>query len=444
MSAAWKGIEEGIREEILREVGRSRWRLWFRDAAVSDVDEHGLTLAVPSEVHRTWLQFTYGNLLKRAVETVLGDGAEVHLEVSERQGLRRDIRERLPDRNAEWEALLEKRRPAPSLDGYVAFGGERFAPLLLQQLVHGNVDVNAPAIHLYGDSGTGKTHLLKALHLAVEAHTPGAAIYLTGRQFTNRYVSAVRGRELGAVRAFEVDLCHRRLVLIDNVSTLSGRDATQAELVRLRECCVVTQTRFVFAGDHHPRELERVTPKFRSWLASGVVLRLRLPDDDRLAEILAARAQEYGLNGLPDDVLTWILENTGSVHGAIGVLDRWAAASAEIGVPLEAEWLSEVAPRVTASARQEVVRRAKEVVATHYGIQRRLLDAPTKLRSAAKPRRVAMYLVYRAAALPLKDLGYAFGLRSHSSVSRAIHQIRSERETDPGLEHEIDGLLARM
>ena len=55
-----------------------------------------------------------------------------------------------------------------------------------------------------------------------------------------------------------------------------------------------------------------------------------------------------------------------------------------------------------------------------------------------------MYLVYRAAALPLKELGLAFGLKSHSSVSRAIHQMREDRERDPALEHVIDGLLARM
>ena len=73
-----------------------------------------------------------------------------------------------------------------------------------------------------------------------------------------------------------------------------------------------------------------------------------------------------------------------------------------------------------------------------------LLDQPTKVRSAALPRRVAMYLVYRAAALPLVDLGHAFGLKSHSSVSRSIQEIRDLRESDPSLEQLVDGLLERM
>lgn len=444
MSAAWRRIEEGLREEILREVGRNRWRLWFRDAAVADVGEEGLVLEVPSETHRTWLQYTYGGMLERAAAQVLGPGTRVRLRVSRRQGLVQAVRDRLPSRNAEWAALLERRRPQPTLEGFVTETADRFAPLLLRQLVHGNGASDPPAVYLYGEAGSGKTHLLQALHHLAESHAPGSSTYLTSRRFTHRYVSAVRGRELGALKAFEVDLCHRRIVMIDDTTDLAGRHATQAALVRLRERCVGTHTRFVFAGHGHPRELDGVSGRFRSWLAGGVVLPVRRANEERLVDILVARGRAYGLADVGREILDWILAHTGSVHGAVAVLDRWAAASAEIGRPLEEAWLPEVAPTVTASAREEVVRRAKDVVADHYGIPRRMLEAPTKVRRAARPRRVAMYLVYRAAALPLKELGGAFGLRSHSSVSRAIRQIREERDQDPALEHEIDGLLARM
>ena len=102
------------------------------------------------------------------------------------------------------------------------------------------------------------------------------------------------------------------------------------------------------------------------------------------------------------------------------------------------------APSVAATAREEVIRRAKDLVARQFGIARSLLDRPTKVRRAAFPRRVAMYLVYRACALPLARLGAAFGLRSHSSVSRAIREIRTLRERDPEVEQLVDGLLARI
>jgi chromosomal replication initiator protein len=443
VTAAFREIHDGIRAELIREVGRHRFRLWFRDTAVAHVADDAVTLAVPTEVHRTWLEFTYGEVLRRACAHVLGDGVNVHLQVSERQGAARAVRERLPVHPDEWDALLARRRPAPSLASWEARDQDRFVPLLLSQLVHGNDDVNPPSVYLYGEAATGKTHLLLGLQAEVQERAPGTALYLTTRRFTSMYVSALRTSDVEAVRAFELDIARRRLVLIDDVDALAGRTATESELVRLRERVIGTGTRFVFAARRHPRDLGQLSPTLRSWLMGGVMVRLPTPDRAGVRAILDARAVRFGV--VPSDaVREAILDRTASLSGAVDVLDRWAAASLELGSSLGVEWLDELAPSVTATAGEEVVRRAKDVVAQHFGVARALLDEPTKVRSAAHPRRVAMYLVYRAAALPLSQLGAAFGLKSHSSVSRAIQEMRALRERDADLEQVLDGLLARL
>lgn len=444
MSTVDRTIQDGIREEIVREVGRNRFRLWFRDTEVKSVDEDAVTLGVPTEVHRTWLQCTYGSTLERAVERVLGGGLRVRLEVSGRQRVKREMRERLPVHPKDWDALIERRRPASSFESFLSEGSDRFPVMLLSQFVHGNGAVDPPAVYVYGDEGCGKTHLLEALRDAVDKHEPGKAVYLTSHRFTTRYVSALRARDLAAVRAFEVDFAHRRLVVLDDVHQLAARKATQHALVRLREKAVGSPTRFVFASRRHPQDLEDFSGRLRSWFMGSVVLKLRNPSRDSLRHLLEARGRAYGLPEVPEAVATWILARTGSVKGAVEVLDRWGAASAELGRPLEEEWLGEIAPSVSVTAREEVVRRAKCAVAEHFALSPSLLDCPTKARRAVMPRRIGIYLVYRATSLPLAEIGRYFGLRSHSSVSRAIREIREAREADPGLEQTIDGLLARM
>ncbi len=439
----YREIQDELREELVRAVGRNRFRLWFRDAAVADVSEDTLTLAVPTEVHRTWLQFTYGDLLREACDRVLGEGTHIDLRVSAAQDEKRALRDRLPDRPEAWRDLLDRRVPEASLDAFVTKPSGRFPVMLFKRLLQGTGAEDPPSLYLFGECGSGKTHLLKGLRNAAARRSPGSCIYLTMREFTQRYVTALRARDVAALRAFRLDLSTRDLIVLDGLDDLEGRQATQSELVRIQDECLGSTTRLVMAGRRHPRELEGISSKLRSRLLGGVVLRLQVPDRADLEQIVAARARQFDVE-LPNDVSDALLTRTASVRGAVQLLDRWAAASAEVGQPLDPSWLDELAPGVTATASEEVIRRAKDLVANHYGIQRRLLDRPTKVRSAALPRRIAMYLVYRACAMPLVQLGKAFGLRSHSSVSRAIREVRALRQTDAGIEQTIDGLLARI
>jgi chromosomal replication initiator protein DnaA len=444
LAPLWKELYEGAKEDLVAAMGRHRFLLWFRDAEVERVSGRQVTLAVPTEVHRTWLEFNYRGLLEASFSRMLGAGTTVDFRVSEVQEGKRRIRERLPEDERAWRRLVEAHAPAPTLPGWVGDDAGRFVVQLLSQVVHGNADAAPPSIYLYGETGTGKSHLLTALARAVGAQTPGGALYLTARTFTSRFVAAVRTREVGAVQEFEADVATRRVVLVDGIDELESRSATQHELDVLLDRADRTGVRFVLAGRRHPRDVEGLSDRLRSRLLGGVVHRLAVPSRPRLALVLEARARGFG-TALPEDVLAAILERTQGVHSAVDLLDRWAAVSAQEGAPVGVEWLSEMAPsQPPAGAREEVVRRAKDLVAEHYGVRRACLDRPTKQASAVLPRRVAMYLVYRAAALPLLELGKAFGLRSHSSVSRAIREIRAARDRDPSIEVVVDGLLARL
>lgn len=441
MSAIHREIQEHLREELVRSLGRHRFRLWFRDARVADVGAESLTLAVPTDVHRTWLECTYGPVLRDAVEHVLGPGVGIRVEVREAEGELRRIRERLPQGPAEWQAALERHAAAPSFDGFVVAPSRRFPLLLLQQLAQGGEVAGGAPLYLCGPEGSGKSHLLRAFEADVGRRRPGECLHLSARRFTQRYVTALRARDVGALRAFETDLANRRFVLIDDVDELVTRPATQAELARLLDD--PGATRFVLAGRAPPSALDGLSQRLRSRLSSGVLLALERPGPEERRALLLERARATGFT-LPEDVLDAVVARSTTLAAAVQQVDRWAVASRCLGEPLGARWLDEVAPGLAASTREDVVRRAKDAVARHFAIDRDLLDRPTKARHAAFPRRVAIYLVYRACPLPLSDLGASFGLRSHSSVSRAVTEMREARLKDPSLEQTLDGLLASL
>jgi chromosomal replication initiation ATPase DnaA len=431
-------------EVLEAELGRPRHLLWFRDVAVEEMTEAEVVLGVPTEVHRTWLAYTYGDVLRRAFARAMGEGVVVTLRVSERLEAKRRIRDRLPEDERGWDALLAERRPRPSFAGYVHDDEpQRFVLRLLQTVVHGNFD--PASVYLYGDSCSGKTHLLEALRAAVEAAAPGSCALLSGRQFAARYVAALRTRDRDAVRGFEEGLLARRVVLVDGIDDLEGKPATQHVLETLMGRADGRGIRFVLSARRPPRELAGVSERLCSRLLGGLVHRLSPPTRERLERILATRAAESGAPALSPEVARSILARAPEPLAAIEILDRYPAVSWREGKALGPEWLDEVAPPARGrGARGGIVARAKDLVAEHYGVRRGSLDRSTRAPDEALPRRVAVYLVFRAAALPLSQVGKAFGLRSHSSVSRAIHAVRAQRQTDPGFEATLDGLLARL
>jgi chromosomal replication initiator protein len=431
-------------EVLEEELGRPRHQLWFRDVAVEEVTEGQVVLGVPTEVHRTWLAYTYGDVLSRAFAHAMGEGVAVTLRVSERLEARRRMRDRLPADERAWEALLSERRPRPSFAGYVHDDEpQRFVLRLLQTVVHGNFD--PASVYLYGDASSGKTHLLEALRAAAEAASPGSCALLSGRQFATRYVAALRTRDRDTVRGFEEGLLSRRIVLVDGIDDLEGKPATQHVLETLLGKADGRGIRFVLSARRPPRELAGVSDRLCSRLLGGLVHRLTAPTRERLERILSTRAAQAGAPALPPEVSAAILERAPEPLAAIELVDRWSAVSWREGAALGPEWLAEMAPPSRGpGARGSLVARAKELVSEHYGVRLPALERATRAPEEAAARRVAVYLVFRAAALPLAQVGKAFGLRSHSSVSRAIQAVRRQREAEPAFEATLEGLLARL
>ncbi|MCC7138412.1 MAG: ATP-binding protein [Planctomycetes bacterium] len=442
-AALYREILDGVREDLVTALGKGRHALWFRDTEVVRVSGRSVVLAVPTEVHRTWLEFNYRAEIDRAFGRVLGEGVHVELVVQPRLDEARAVRDHVPADEAGWRDALRDVRPAPTLLSFVSDEASAFAVRLAEQALHGSGVGAPPPTCFFGGPGTGKSHLLRALERALAADA-GACVAFTAKRFTARVVAATRAGDSAALARLTADVAAARVVLLDDLDDLADRPATQHVLEGLLDTAAAHGGRFVVAGREHPRAVEGLSERLRSRLLAGVLFRLAEPSRETRGRIVAGRATALGLE-MPDDVRDAILVAAPSVEAAAELADRWAFVSRRAGRPVEASHLLELAPPASPSSpREDVVRRAKDAVARHYGVDRRALDRPTKRPTVLEARRTAMYLVWRAAKLPLTELATAFGLRSHSAASRAITEVREQREIDPGLEVTLDGLLRAL
>lgn len=214
----------------------------------------------------------------------------------------------------------------PTLEGFVA-GANQAAVDAIDALSAGH------ALYLWGGSGSGRSHLLRACAQAHGGH------YLDART-PARWLQSLATDEDRALT----------LVAVDDVNDLN--DAAQAALFALFNrwrAAASTADAFALltAGDRAPLTMP-LREDLRTRLGWDLVFRIeQLSDEDR-AQALRDRALQRGLK-LPDDVLHWILvhhdRDMGRLTALVDALDQYSLARHRpVTLPLLKELLAGARP----------------------------------------------------------------------------------------------------
>lgn len=202
--------------------------------------------------------------------------------------------------------------PEPSFERFCPSGNEAAVQCLQQcvaQLVQ-NASAGAPApVYLWGDTGTGKSHLLDAVALALQAH--GLSV---GRLGPN-----------GQAAEFSPDW---RAVLLDDVQALDAARQQQAFnwLVNARHNPGGAPCWVVAAGSVPPVDLD-LREDLRTRLGAGLSFGLHALDDGRRQQVLQEQARARGLH-LSDEaahyLLTRVSRDLSSLSALLARLDAHA------------------------------------------------------------------------------------------------------------------------
>ncbi len=184
--------------------------------------------------------------------------------------------------------------------------------------------VDSPGIFLWGEPGTGKTHLLAAACHAA-GRREAAAVYLPmdpPDQFPSALLDGLE----------QVDL-----VCIDDIQRIAGREEWELALARLMQRLQDTGAALVVAGAGPPTGLGLGLTHLVSRLGGLLVYRLRELDDEQRLAALRLRAGRRGFR-LPDEVGRYLLRRCGrsmtALLAALAALDQASlAAQRKLTVP---------------------------------------------------------------------------------------------------------------
>lgn len=181
-------------------------------------------------------------------------------------------------------------------------------------------------LFLYAESGLGKTHLLAATGVHAATVEPGLSVaYRTAEEYAEQLDAAIARGDLNAWRREWESI---RLLLLDDVQFLDGRQEAQVELLRLIDQAHGRTHQVVLASDRPPADLDGLDQRLLSRMSGGLIADIAPPERETRLAILrlwrGTRAPD-----LEDDALDAIAaHDVANVRELLGLFNRLVAQRA--------------------------------------------------------------------------------------------------------------------
>ncbi|MDX2114879.1 MAG: DnaA/Hda family protein [Planctomycetota bacterium] len=470
------GVCGRIIDRVAAGVGQDRFERSFRGIAELTLAGRTLEIAVPTAFHASWLATNFGETVLSAARRETGDE---DMSLSWRvDPARFDGGPGPAAASAGPQSGKPAERSGPHHTNHHAGGGastgrwsraarttasgvettDRYA---LEAFVVGSSnrtafdsatqlasDVPCPfqILFIHGECGVGKTHLLQGLAGRFARLHPGAPVRaMTGEQFTNEYIAAVKS---GTIESFRSSLRRLALLCIDDVHFLAGKSSTQQEFLHTFDALDLCGSRVALASDEHPKQIQHLHERLVSRCLSGMVARVDRPDAVTRAGIARRLAAARGMRLEQSGVEALVQACTGSVRDIEGALARLqllltrnpelACTRDQVGGGLIRCLLaSEQNDRPRKPVRIAVI---CETVCRALGVEMSEVLGRGRHKRIVLARSLISYLAREMTSQSYPEIAQALNRNNHSTIVTAYQRVARQVKAGALFEGEIDDL----
>ncbi len=314
--------------------------------------------------------------------------------------------------------------------------------------VANGVNKSYSLLFIYGKSGLGKTHLLRAIQNYIAENDPSRiCVYKDSSSFISDYVNASRSENKSAADELRQNYADIDVLIVDDVQGLAGKAGTINFFFDTFNALRAAGKWVVLAADRTPAELgmgkdgfdERVTSRIGGGFTASVQvpsyeLRVRLIEKFCERAIEDAEREHLGdsMAAISPEVQRLMAEKAGNNIRLIeGFCQRCLIAEGraqKAGGTLNEEDIQQISCEVwPASEKRVSVEQVQKGVEKYYDVSHDDLIGTKRNKSLMEARHMAVYLSRELCDQTLADIGKKFGGRSHATVMHSLRVIEEAR-----------------
>ena len=394
-------------------------------------DSDVMILSVRDEYSLTLVK---GQLLGKTVQKAINTAAGKNISV--KFVLQGDSNAVQTSVSAEKKAQRNEKNPSSvtglsgefTFDNFVVGDCNRFAHASAMTVASKPGQKQRNPFFLWGNSGLGKTHLMKAIgNYVLQQYPNKRVIYTTCEEFTNAFVSCIKKEDYIPFRNKyrTVDV-----LLIDDIQFLIGKEGVQKEFFNTFEALINDKKQIVITCDKAPNNLKELDNRLVSRFQDGIMFDVQPPDFETRKAIFLQKMNFDGIE-LDDEIVNFVCENVTSnirqLNGAYNTLSTYLAlANGNLTLDEVEKILTPIiSPNTKKYLKPEVVIKG---VAKYYNLPEEKLSS--KLRSAdiTEARNIAMWICRDYLELKYEKIGEYFGGRKHSTVLHGINNVDEDSD----------------
>lgn len=443
--------------------------LLFNKVQPLSLVENNLTLLVPSDFYKEYIEENYLSLLSAALRKNFGKGVKLWYSVMENKPVGREqpivqmmkgnstpppkTQEAMPKaknlvnpfvapgiKKVNIESNLI---PHLSFDNFVEGESNKFASTAAKTIAKRPGATAFNPLFIHGGVGVGKTHIAHAIGLEVKQNFPDKVVlYLSSEKFIQQFISAAKAQNKTDFQNYYqmVDV-----LIIDDIQFLSGKAATQDSFFHIFDYLHQNGKQIILTSDKAPVDIQDIQERIVSRFKWGLSAEVKSPDFDTRKKIITDKLSRDGIV-LTEDMVDYLAgEVNSNVRELIGVINSVIAYSTIYKSDLSLELLKDTIKKIASTQKKVInIPYIQEVVCDYFNLSREMLLSKSRKREIALPRQLAMYFAKEMTNATFSKIGEEMGGKDHSTVMYAVETIRDISKIDKEIKKYVKELTEKI
>ena len=411
------------------QVSKANYTTWLSNSQGLSCQDNTFFVSVPNIFIAEWLSKRLYPLVRKTLVDIMGKDVDVQFIIHNGEQLSASHLARQTDGGTSSKATQYRFNPKYTFDNFVVSDSNRLAYAAAVEVAE-NPGSSYNPLFLHSSTGQGKTHLLHAIGHLMTTNGLQAA-YITGEQFANEFVLAVRENQVDKFRSKFRSI---HILLFDDVHFLIDKKQTLQCFFHTFNELYSNNRQIVITTDRAPKDMHPLSSKLKSRLEGGLVVDIQPPDFETRLNILRAKAETMmtsELEGVLHIVAEKVCENVRQLEGALVYLTAQAKLS---GTTITPQTINKL---LTNTTRKQDIKLLLRTVADHFSLSAEELINRKRDRKTTLARHVAIYLMREGHNCSLTEIGKELGGRNHATILHGYEKIASELSINPNLSNQI-------